>query len=68
MDPIVDAYLFFAIASALLAAAAIGAWVSERMARPAERPSPVWSFNNMPAGARVDTRRSVRESALRGLA
>lgn len=71
MDPITF-YLFVSLASGLATLFAGLAWVSERLPRAEaatrESPSPVWSFNNMPAGARVDTARSVRESAARGAA
>lgn len=63
MDPI-NAYLFVSLASGLMTLFAGFAWLSERLAGgPAEAASPVWSFNNMPAGAIVDTARSARESA-----
>ena len=68
LDSFADAYVLFALASALLVTCGLGAWLAERQARPAERPSPVWVFNNMPAGAVVDTERSVRESVLQGVA
>lgn len=65
VDPI-NAYLFVSLASGLLTLFAAFAWLSERFAGgPAETASPVWSFNNMPAGAIVDTARSARESAAR---
>ena len=65
VDPI-NTYLFVSLASGLLTLFAAFAWLSERLARgPTESVSPVWSFNNMPAGAIVDTARSARESAAR---
>jgi len=65
VDPI-NAYLFVSLASGLMTLFAGFAWLSERLAGgPADAVSPVWSFNNMPAGAIVDTDRSVRESGAR---
>lgn len=68
LNEFADLFLLLAALSALMAALGAGAWLAERQARPAERPSPVWVFNNMPAGAIVDTERSVRESVRREFA
>lgn len=63
-----DAYLFYAIAAFTMVLAGLGAWLADRAARPArpaERASPVWVFNNIPAASRVDTERSARAAAAR---
>ncbi len=68
-DPTTDLFLLFAGMSILMVSVGLGLWLAERLGersertrRPASRLSPVWSFNQMPAGAIVDTEVSFRRS------
>ena len=78
---IVEAYLLYGLSCAFMALLGAGAWLADRRATPnrvvpmaapapkgVEPHSPVWVFNNIPAGALVDTERSVRESSHRSFA
>ncbi|QJR13370.1 hypothetical protein [Usitatibacter palustris] len=65
--------LLYGLSCAFVSLLGAGAWLADRRAAArrsaaAEPHSPVWVFNNMPAGALVDTERSVRESSKRSFA
>ncbi|MGH7187204.1 MAG: hypothetical protein ACREIB_13120 [Pseudomonadota bacterium] len=74
IDPASDLFLLFAGISILMIGAGLGLWLAERLAgRSAPRakrrfrPSPVWSFNGIPAGAMVDTEVSFRQAFVKKL-
>jgi hypothetical protein len=59
MDATTGIFMLYGAACLVLMAAGVGAWLFEKLGeserRREPRPSRVWVFNNMPAGAMVDT-------------